>query len=87
MLPVRGPTSREAADRFGEVQDWVAGWRAARLGPARLETAGLGGRLIGTNQVPKRVVLDTADDVWAALGVTAEAPALGASHDPRVVEA
>jgi hypothetical protein len=71
-LPVRGPTSREAADRFGEVQDWVAGWRAARLGPARLETAGLGGRLIGTNQVPKRVVLDTADDVWAALGVTAE---------------
>jgi hypothetical protein len=72
VLPVRGPTSREAADRFGEVQDWVAGWRAARLRPARLETAALGGRLIGTNQVPKRVVLDSAEDVWTALGVAAD---------------
>lgn len=72
VLPVRGPTSREAADRFGEVQDWVAGWRAARLGPARLETVALGGRLLGVNQVPHRVVLDTADDVWTALGVAAD---------------
>jgi hypothetical protein len=72
VLPVRGPTSREAADRFGDVQDWVDGWRAARLGPARLETAALGGRLIGVNQVPKRVVLDTADGVWTVLGVAAD---------------
>lgn len=72
VLPVRGPTSREAADRFGEVQDWVTGWRAAPLRPARLETLALGGRLIGVNQVPKRVVLDTADDVWTALGVAAD---------------
>lgn len=72
VLPVRGPTSREAADRFGEVQDWVAGWRAARLGPARLETAALGGRLLGVNRVPRRVVFDTADDVWTALGVAAD---------------
>lgn len=71
-LPLRGPTSRELADRFGEVQDWVAGWRAARLGPARLETAALGGRLVGSNQVPKRVVLDTDDDVWTALDVVAD---------------
>jgi hypothetical protein len=72
VLPLRGPTARELADRFGEVQDWVAGWRAARLGPARLETAALGGRLVGVNQVPRRVVLDTADDVWTTLGVTAD---------------
>lgn len=72
VLPLRGPTARELADRFGDVQDWVAGWRTARLGPARLETAALGGRLVGTNQVPKRVVLDTTDDVWTALGVTAD---------------
>ena len=72
VLPVRGPTPREVADRFGEVQDWVAGWRAARLGPARLETAALGGRLVGVNQVPRRIVLDTDDDVWAALSVTAD---------------
>lgn len=72
VLPLRGPTVRELADRFGDVQDWVAGWRAARLGPARLETTALGGRLIGVNQVPKRVVLDTAHDVWTMLGVTAD---------------
>lgn len=71
-LPVRGPTAREVSDRFGEVQDWVAGWRAARLGPARLETAALGGRLVGVNQVPKRVVLDTDDALWGALGVAAD---------------
>ena len=72
VLPLRGPTARELADRFGDVQDWAAGWRAARLGPARLETAPLGGRLVGVNQVPRRVVLDTADDVWTTLGVTAD---------------
>lgn len=72
VLPLRGPTARQLADRFGEVQDWVAGWRAVRLGPARLETALLGGRLIGANQVPKRVLLDTADNVWASLGVAAD---------------
>jgi hypothetical protein len=72
VLPVRRPTAREAADRFGEVQDWVAGWRAARLGSARLETAALGGRLIGVNQVPTRIVLDTEDDVWTALGVAGD---------------
>jgi hypothetical protein len=72
VLPVRGPSAREAAERFGEVQDWVAGWRAVRLGRARLETAALGGRLIGVNQIPKRVVLDTDDDVWSVLGVSAD---------------
>jgi hypothetical protein len=72
VLPVRGPGAREVADRFGEVQDWVGGWRTARLGRARLETAALGGRLIGVNQVPRRVVLDTEDDVWTALGVGAD---------------
>lgn len=72
VLPVRGPSAREVADRFGEVQDWVAGWQAARLEPARLETAALGGRLIGVNQVPKRVVLDTDDDVWTALRAAAD---------------
>lgn len=71
-LPIRNPGAREVADRFGEVQEWVAGWRAARLGPARLETVALGGRLIGVNQVPKRVVLDTDDDVWTALGVAVD---------------
>lgn len=72
VLPVRGPSAREAAERFGEVQDWVAGWRAIRRGRARLETAALGGRLIGVNQIPKRVVLDTDDDVWTVLGVSAD---------------
>ena len=72
VVPLRGPTARELADRFGEVQDWVDGWRSARLGPARLETAALGGRLVGVNQVPKRVLLDSTDDVWSVLGVAAE---------------
>lgn len=76
VLPVRGPSAREAAERFGEVQDWVAGWRAVRLGRARLETAALGGRLIGVNQIPKRVVFDTDDDVWTVLGVSADVRAL-----------
>lgn len=72
VLPLRGPTARELADRFGDVQDWAAGWHAARLGPARLETAALGGRLVGVNQVPKRVVIDADDDVWTVLGVSGD---------------
>lgn len=71
-LSLRGPTARELADRFAEVQDWSADWQAARLGPARLETAPLGGRLVGVNRVPRRVLLDSADDVWTTLGVAAD---------------
>ena len=85
-LPVRGPTSRQVADRFAEVAEWVDRWRAARLGAAHLESREVGGRLVGSNRVPARVVWGSEDDVWAALGVAAQVRSFDTLVDHAALE-
>ncbi|MEI4274098.1 DUF3322 domain-containing protein [Klenkia sp. LSe6-5] len=85
-VPVRGPTVREVADRFGEVQEWVTQWSGARVGPARVEPRAVGGRLIGANQLPGRVVVDTESDLWAVLGVHHDVRRFDAVVDAALAE-
>ncbi len=73
-VPLRGPTTREVADRFGEVQDWVRRWEADTSG-LRLEYVPLGGRLVGSNQVPGRAWVDDETRLWRLLGVRDEVAA------------
>jgi hypothetical protein len=68
-LPVRGPTATELATKLGEAQQWASRWRAAHPRYIRLETSTVGGRLIGTNEIPSRVWIDTPDSLWGLLGV------------------
>lgn len=67
-LPVRGPTATELAADLGAAQEWVARWRAAHPRNLRVETVSVGGRLVGANQVPCRIWIDTPDSLWALLG-------------------
>jgi len=71
-VPLRGPTATELGHRLGEAQEWVARWRAAYPRHLRLEMRTVGGRVIGGNQLPCRVWVDTRESMWALLGVNAD---------------
>jgi hypothetical protein len=72
-VSVRGPTSAELAERFGEVQDWVRQWERVNTRAMRLEYKTVGGRIIGANDIPCRVWVDSHQQLWALLGVSREA--------------
>lgn len=65
---LRGPSARDLAARFADVQAWVQRWRDAprRL---RVETTTVGGRVIGANEVPRRAWVDSYEQLWSLLGV------------------
>jgi hypothetical protein len=72
-LPLRGPKPRDVGANFAAVRDWVRAWRSEGDGPLRVEFETIGGRLIGTNDLPKRVWVDDYPRMWKLLGVTAQA--------------
>jgi hypothetical protein len=76
LVPLRGPSAREVADRFGEVQDWVRRWESDPSG-LRLEYVTVGGRLVGSNRVPGRVWVDDEARLWRLLGVQDDVAAFG----------
>jgi hypothetical protein len=67
-VPIRGPGPRDLGERFDEVRAWRAGWSGVPRG-VRLVEVPVGGRLIGVNRLPGRVVVDTWADLCAVLGV------------------
>lgn len=71
-LPLRGPTARDIATRVDEVQAWVARWREVDRRTLRVETKPVGGRVIGANEIPSRVWIDSYDRLWALLRRTLE---------------
>ncbi|HEY3609354.1 MAG TPA: Wadjet anti-phage system protein JetD domain-containing protein [Pseudonocardiaceae bacterium] len=71
-VPLRGPKPREIGANFAAVQDWVRAWRAENGGRLRVESGPVGGRLIGTNELPTRVWVDDYPRLWTLLGVTRE---------------
>jgi hypothetical protein len=68
-VPLRGPTAGELAAELERARSWAATWRraAGRLG--RLEHRRVGGRLVGVNELPARLWVDSYDQLWTALGV------------------
>ncbi|MGE0490101.1 MAG: DUF3322 domain-containing protein [Vulcanimicrobiota bacterium] len=68
-LGLKKPTSAELASRFAEVQDWIA--ELAR-GDYRLEFKSVRHRVIGENQVPGAIWLDSIDQLAAFLRKGAE---------------
>jgi len=67
-VPLRGPGPAEVGERLADVQAWAAEWEQAGRGPLRVEYKRVGGRLIGTNQIPCRAWLDDYDQTWEFLG-------------------
>lgn len=68
-VPLRSPTAAELAENFGAAQQWLGGWQAVDPDLIRIEWRRVGGRLIGSNELPCRAVIDRPEQVWALLRV------------------
>ncbi len=69
-LTLKGPGSVEIAEQFDAVRAWIAGLRA--LPRLRVELREFRHRILGTNQVPHAVWVDSLDDALALLGKRGE---------------
>jgi hypothetical protein len=74
-LTLRGPTSQEMTDRFGEVRTWIGELRA--LPHCRVEMREFRHRLFGANAVPGEVWIDSLDDALALIGKRRDASRFG----------
>jgi hypothetical protein len=74
-VPLRGPRPGEVSERLAEVQAWVTALEhGSRRGRCYdLVRVPVGGRLVGRNQLPARVVIASYEQAWSLLGVGAEA--------------
>lgn len=76
-LRLRRPSSREVADRFGEVGDWIrclqAGSREQRGAGYAIEWRRINHRVHGTNRVPDSVTVPSERDALSLIGRTAQA--------------
>jgi len=70
-LTLKGPTSAQLSQHFDRVRVWIAELRA--LPHYRVEMREVRHRVLGANQVPAAVWVDTLDDALAILGKYREA--------------
>ena len=66
-LTLKGPDSRDLSDRFPEVRDWIADLSAA-AGPYRIEWRAVNHRVLGANQIPAAIWIDTLEDALGLIG-------------------
>ena len=70
-LTLKGPTSVEMAERFDDVRVWIT--ELCALPHYRVEMRMLRHRVLGLNEVPRAVWVDTLDDALQVLGKRREA--------------
>lgn len=70
-LRLKGPSSAELADRFAEARRWIAELRQGTH--YRVVMTEVRHRVLGANQVPDQVWIDTLDDALALIGRTRDA--------------
>lgn len=91
-IRLKGPTARDVANNFAAAQDWARGWQTDARATLRVEFAALGGRVVGTNQVPRLAWIDSYQQLWTLLGVGSQVRCLAnllsatQSDAPRLVE-
>ncbi|GAB0102570.1 DUF3322 and DUF2220 domain-containing protein [Nocardia sp. JMUB6875] len=68
-IPLRGPSARDIAADLGAAREWARSWRELDSETLRLDYHTVGGRLIGTNELPRRVWIEDWDRLWSLLGV------------------
>jgi hypothetical protein len=66
QLPLRGPSARDLLDRFDDARQWIS--ELSSLPHVRVEMRVSNHRVLGTNQVPDGVWIDTLDDALRLLG-------------------
>lgn len=70
-IPVRGPRPSEIGDDLVAVRDWIGALNGGSADRRRYDVVleQVGGRHIGRNVLPTRVIVSTTDQAWALLGV------------------
>ncbi len=68
-IPLKGPKSEQLASEFGPVQDWITRLRAG-AGLYRLEFRTVRHRVIGSNELPVRIWVESYDDALQMIGRT-----------------
>lgn len=73
-IPVRRPRPSEIGDDLNAVREWIAALDAGSRGGRRYELQWqvVGGRQVGRNELPSRVIISTLDQAYAVLGVSSE---------------
>ncbi len=76
-ITLRGPTARQLGADLPAVQAWVAQLRQASASGSRfrLTTRRVGGRLVGSNELPAVAWFDSPDQAWSLLKVRADVTA------------
>lgn len=72
-IPVRAPKPSEIGADLGAVRDWIAHLDTGRRDDRRyaMTWKEIGGRHVGRNLLPDRVLVTSFEQAWALLGVTA----------------
>lgn len=66
-LTLKCPDSRDLSERFPEVRDWIAKLSAA-AGPYRIEWRSVNHRILGANEIPAAIWIDTLEDALVLIG-------------------
>jgi hypothetical protein len=75
-IRLKGPTARDVVNNFAAAQDWARGWGTDAGATLRVEFATVGGRIVGANQVPRLVWVDSYQQLWKLLGVASQVQCL-----------
>jgi hypothetical protein len=91
-LPLATPTPRDLESDFGAVLDWARSWRDIAPARLRIEYKRIGGRRIGSNEIPCRAFVDSLDQLCTLLRTGADverflaSATLAAETDPRLID-
>ena len=89
-LTLKGPDSRELSNSFVEVRDWIARLSGAAR-QYRIVWRSLNHRILGTNEIPAELWIDSLDDALGLIGKRREAQqfatllALTRAHQPALL--
>ncbi|MFF4386263.1 Wadjet anti-phage system protein JetD domain-containing protein [Streptomyces sp. NPDC001552] len=72
-IPLKGPTAADATGHYEQARVWAESWAVGRHPHLRIQTKTIGGRNnTPANTIPERIWVDTRQDLWFLLGVSAQ---------------
>lgn len=66
-LKLKGPTSKELSDRFSQVQEWISDLTRG-VGRYRIEWRTINHRVLGINDIPSKIWIDSLEDGLELIG-------------------
>ncbi len=76
-LKLKGPSSKELSDRFSQVQEWISDLTRG-VGRYRIEWRTINHRVLGINDIPSKIWIDSLEDGLELIGKRQAAQTLSA---------